>query len=118
MSECQQRVHDLIDLQLCSEGVQTALKNEDYEKGAAHVHRFLSMDPSILRQTAADVSDTSDSEGGKIENKTVSSSAVNLSCVTLHNAADKLRTAVTNRYVIHFMSVIFVAKQRNNKRMF
>lgn len=66
--------------------------------GAAHVHRFLSMDPSILKQTAADVSDTSDSEGGKVENKSVSSSAVNQSCVTLHNAADKLRTAVTNRY--------------------
>jgi len=56
------------------------------------------MDPSILKQTAADVSDTSDSEGSKVENKSVSSIAVNQSCVTLHNAADKLRTAVTNRY--------------------
>lgn len=31
-SECQQRVHDLLDLQLCSNGVQAALHNEDYER--------------------------------------------------------------------------------------
>jgi len=42
VSECQQRVHDLIDLQLCSEGVQTALKNEDYEKGTV-VENYISV---------------------------------------------------------------------------
>lgn len=59
------------------------------------------MDPYILRQTAADVSDTSDSEGPKNEHKSVSSSAVNQSCITLNNAADKLRIAVTNRYLLN-----------------
>ncbi len=44
VSECQQRVNDLIDLKLCSDGVQTALAEEDYEQAAAHVHRFLDMD--------------------------------------------------------------------------
>jgi hypothetical protein len=57
VSECQQRVHDLLDLQLCSNGVQTALRNEDFEKAAAHVHRFLSMDQHLLRQTADDVAE-------------------------------------------------------------
>lgn len=57
MSECQQRVHDLLDLQLCSIGVQTALRNEDFEKAAAHVHRFLSMDQHLLKQTADDVAE-------------------------------------------------------------
>ncbi|XP_058819373.1 conserved oligomeric Golgi complex subunit 4 [Topomyia yanbarensis] len=56
VSECQQRVHDLIDLQLCSEGVMTAIKEEDFEKGAIHVNRFLSMDKNLLQKTADDVS--------------------------------------------------------------
>ena len=47
-AECQQRVHDLIDLKLCSEGVVTALNKEDYEKAAANIHRFLAMDESLL----------------------------------------------------------------------
>nr|CAD7202276.1 unnamed protein product [Timema douglasi] len=57
VSECQQRVHDLLDLQLCSDGVQTALRSEDYEKAAGHVHRFLSMDQNLLIQTADDVAE-------------------------------------------------------------
>lgn len=55
MSECQQRVHDLLDLQLCSDGVTAALSGDDYEKAAAHVHRFLTMDQSLLEQTADDM---------------------------------------------------------------
>lgn len=55
VSECQQRVHDLIDLQLCSQGVTTAIRDEDFEKGAAHIHRFLSMDQNLLQRTADDV---------------------------------------------------------------
>jgi len=39
-------VNDLIDLQLCSDGVKSALEDEDYEQAAAHLHRFLSMDES------------------------------------------------------------------------
>ncbi|XP_058121521.1 conserved oligomeric Golgi complex subunit 4 [Anopheles ziemanni] len=56
VSECQQRVHDLIDLQLCSQGVMTAIREEDFEQGAAHVNRFLSMDKTLLQKTADDVS--------------------------------------------------------------
>lgn len=55
MSQCQQRVHDLLDLQLCSDGVTAALSADDYEKAAAHVHRFLSMDQNLLEQTADDM---------------------------------------------------------------
>ncbi|XP_058057832.1 conserved oligomeric Golgi complex subunit 4 [Anopheles bellator] len=56
VSECQQRVHDLIDLQLCSQGVMSAIREEDFEQGAAHVNRFLSMDKTLLQKTADDVS--------------------------------------------------------------
>nr|CAG4646891.1 EOG090X02VY [Megafenestra aurita]SVE92281.1 EOG090X02VY [Megafenestra aurita] len=55
VSECQKRVNDLLDLQLCREGVITAMKSEDFEKAAAHVHRFLSIDETTLKLTAGDV---------------------------------------------------------------
>lgn len=48
-------MHDLIDLKLCSEGVVTALNEEDYERAAAHIHRFLAMDESLLRCTPGEV---------------------------------------------------------------
>lgn len=55
MSECQQRVNDILDLQLCREGVISAMKIEDYEKAAAHMHRFLLIDETALKLTAGDV---------------------------------------------------------------
>nr|SVE74075.1 EOG090X02VY [Daphnia barbata] len=55
VSECQKRVNDLLDLQLCREGVISAMKNEDFEKAAAHVHRFLSIDEITLKLTAGDI---------------------------------------------------------------
>lgn len=53
VAECQRRVHDLIDLQLCSAGVEAAIKAHDYETGAAHVSRFLSMDPGSVAAARA-----------------------------------------------------------------
>ena len=51
-----QTVEDILDLKFCTDGVQTALQNEDYEQAAAHVHRFLSLDENILRM-ASDASE-------------------------------------------------------------
>ncbi|XP_021935308.1 conserved oligomeric Golgi complex subunit 4 isoform X2 [Zootermopsis nevadensis] len=84
VSECQQRVHDLLDLQLCSDGVQTALRNEDFEKAAAHVHRFLSMDQHLLKQTADDVAEDCTS--------------VTNSFSLLHEAATQLGAVVTQKF--------------------
>ncbi|CAB3248071.1 unnamed protein product [Arctia plantaginis] len=53
VAECQRRVHDLIDLQLCSAGVEAAIKAHDYEIGAAHVSRFLGMDPGSVAAARA-----------------------------------------------------------------
>ncbi|XP_028038895.1 conserved oligomeric Golgi complex subunit 4 [Bombyx mandarina] len=53
VAECQRRVHDLIDLQLCSAGVEAAIKANDYETGAGHVSRFLSMDPGSVAAARA-----------------------------------------------------------------
>ncbi|XP_048402250.2 conserved oligomeric Golgi complex subunit 4 isoform X3 [Stegostoma tigrinum] len=43
-----QRADDILDLKFCTDGVQTALRNEDYEQAAAHVHRYLSLDKSVI----------------------------------------------------------------------
>ncbi|KAG2469810.1 COG4 protein, partial [Polypterus senegalus] len=43
-----QRADDILDLKFCMDGVQTALRNEDYEQAAAHVHRYLSLDQSVI----------------------------------------------------------------------
>lgn len=84
VSECQQRVHDLIDLQLCSQGVITAIKEEDFEKGAVHVNRFLSMDKNLLQKTADDVS-------GSI-------TSVSKAVSTLEQAATQIRQVVTQKF--------------------
>lgn len=75
-TEAQCRVHDLIDLQLCSQGVIYAIKEEDYEKGASHVQRYLAMDKKLLEKTADDVS---------------SMTSVNLAVSTLEKAAKEMR---------------------------
>lgn len=84
VAECQQRVHDLIDLKLCSEGVVTALNEEDYEKAAAHIHRFLGMDESLLRCTPGP-------QGG---------SGVGLegNIATLHDAEARLKGIVARKF--------------------
>ncbi|XP_058806623.1 conserved oligomeric Golgi complex subunit 4 [Phymastichus coffea] len=82
--ECQSRVNDILDLQLCSQGVATALQNEDYEQGAAHVHRFLLMDQQLLEKTADDVSGDHTS--------------VTSSLATLQQAANQLRMVVTQKF--------------------
>lgn len=84
VSECQQRVHDLIDLQVCSQGVIAAIKSEDFEKGASHIQRFLSMDEKLLQRTADDVS-------GSI---TTVSQAFN----TLTEATTKMRQSVMQKF--------------------
>lgn len=77
-------MHDLIDLQVCSQGVIAAIKSEDFEKGAGHIHRFLSMDEKLLQRTADDVS-------GSI---TSVSQAFN----TLTEATTKLRQIIAHKF--------------------
>lgn len=83
VDECLLRVNDLIDLEICSQGVQQAILDLDYEKGAAHVHRFLSMDQSLLKRTANDVNNVSD---------------MLKSVRTLQEAAAQLRAIVEHKF--------------------
>ena len=84
--DCQQRVNDLIDLRLCADGVKQALNEENYEKAAAHLHRYLNMDETLLKATAERMSEGS----------------VNVSLdhaiSILHNGEDQVRRVVSQRF--------------------
>ena len=90
VAECQQRVKDLIDLRGCSEGVSTALEEEDYEQAAAHIHRFLCMDESLLKMTGRDLEGGGQPSGGGIGLET--------SLATLHEAETRVRGVVARRF--------------------
>ncbi|CAN8000635.1 unnamed protein product [Ixodes pacificus] len=83
VTECVQRVEDILDLKFCTDGVQTALQNEDYEQAAAHIHRFLSLDESVLKRSTADIQ-----EGGSLEEAFSS----------LREAENKLRRIVMKKF--------------------
>jgi len=83
VSECQQRVNDLLDLQLCREGVITSMKTEDFETAAAHVHRFLAIDETTLKLTAGD-----DTQGATVDS----------SLVLLHEAQNQLCRVIEEKF--------------------
>ncbi|KAH8246772.1 hypothetical protein KR038_008690 [Drosophila bunnanda] len=83
-SECQQRVHDLIDLHLCSQGVVKAIGEEDYEKSATHIARFLAMDQQLLQRTADDVQGSITSVSDAVK--------------TLEDATEKTRVLIAKRF--------------------
>ena len=103
VSDCQQRVNDLIDLRLCSDGVQSALADEDYEQAAAHLHRFLAMDESSLKMTASEMlnrdSMTNFEESSNSNPEAVNGLASLDSAIkTLHDAEDRVRIVISKRF--------------------
>ncbi|KAG9267215.1 conserved oligomeric Golgi complex subunit 4 isoform X1 [Astyanax mexicanus] len=76
-----QRADDILDLKFCTDGVQTALRNQDYEQAAAHIHRYLSLDQSVIELSR---------QGGE-------SSAVDASLALLQEAELSLKLLVTER---------------------
>ena len=80
--ECIQRVDDILDLKFCLDGVQTALQNEDYEKAASHIHRFRSLDETVIRMSAET------NEGGTLDT----------SFKLLYESEEKLKTIVHNKF--------------------
>lgn len=45
------RISDILDLRVCRDEVDKALKTKNYETAAAHIHRFLSIDLNNLKLT-------------------------------------------------------------------
>ncbi|XP_067931489.1 conserved oligomeric Golgi complex subunit 4-like isoform X2 [Watersipora subatra] len=82
------RVEDILDLKFCTEGVQTALHEESYEKAAALIHRFLSMDEAILQLSA----DAAEGSGLKRSFTTLREAEAKLKAIT-HSKFDAAVTA-------------------------
>ncbi|XP_045888848.1 conserved oligomeric Golgi complex subunit 4 isoform X1 [Micropterus dolomieu] len=76
-----QRADDILDLKFCTDGVQTALRNEDYEQAAAHIHRYLSLDQSVI----------------ELSRQGEESSAVDTSLIMLQEAEQKLKVIVAEK---------------------
>ncbi|XP_028258526.1 conserved oligomeric Golgi complex subunit 4 [Parambassis ranga] len=76
-----QRADDILDLKFCTDGVQTALRNEDYEQAAAHIHRYLSLDQSVI----------------ELSRQGEESSTVDASLVMLQEAEQKLKVIVAEK---------------------
>ncbi|XP_071381309.1 conserved oligomeric Golgi complex subunit 4 isoform X1 [Centroberyx affinis] len=76
-----QRADDILDLKFCTDGVQTALRNEDYEQAAAHIHRYLSLDQSVI----------------ELSRQGEESSAVDASLMMLQEAEQKLKVIVAEK---------------------
>lgn len=52
VAACLQRIGDILDLKFCTQNIEKALLNDDYEQAAAHIHRFLSLDENNLKKSA------------------------------------------------------------------
>ena len=49
------RVSDILDVKNCIDGVQLAMIDEDYEKAAGHVKRFLNIDKDVVEPASYEV---------------------------------------------------------------
>uniref|UniRef100_H3CV90 Conserved oligomeric Golgi complex subunit 4 n=1 Tax=Tetraodon nigroviridis TaxID=99883 RepID=H3CV90_TETNG len=76
-----ERADDILNLKFCTDGVQTALRNEDYEQAAAHIHRYLSLDQSVI----------------ELSRQGEESSNVDASLLLLQEAEQKLRVIVAEK---------------------
>ncbi|KAJ7986154.1 hypothetical protein DPEC_G00347840 [Dallia pectoralis] len=76
-----QRADDILDLKFCTDGVQTALHDEDYEQAAAHIHRYLSLDQSVI----------------ELSRQGEESSAVDASLAMLQESEQRLKVLVAER---------------------
>ncbi|KAI1702092.1 COG4 transport protein domain-containing protein [Ditylenchus destructor] len=61
--ECLQRVGDLRDLRTCAEGVQVAMRSEEWDEAAQHIHRFFALDNAVFKMSEqqSDVKDSGQS---------------------------------------------------------
>ncbi|CAB4029269.1 conserved oligomeric Golgi complex subunit 4-like [Paramuricea clavata] len=79
------RTGDILDLKSCVDGVQDALKNEEYEQAAGHIHRYLTLDENTLRKT---VEDGDDLEGSDLKN----------AFTLLHEAEGKIKKIIIEKF--------------------
>ncbi|CAL8243235.1 unnamed protein product [Lota lota] len=91
-----QRADDILDLKFCVDGVQTSLRDEDYEQAAAHIHRYLSLDQSVIELSRQG------EEGGSVD----------ASLLMLQEAEQKLKVVVAERLDAAVAAVDLVQVER------
>lgn len=84
VGETKKRVDDLLVLKSCSHDVNSALKRDDYEQAAMHIHSFLNLDKSVL---------TVDNEG---EGDSLASRETSYN--TLNEAKEKLQKTIRTKF--------------------
>jgi hypothetical protein len=97
VTQCLQRIEDILDLKFCTDGIQKALTNEDYEQASAHIHRFLSMDETMLRRSAAEEVLSNDSVKG-LNGNDMNASSMDEAFARLHEAEIKLKNIVMKKF--------------------
>lgn len=85
VGETKKRVEDLLVLKSCSYDVNSALKRDDYEQAAMHIHSFLNLDKSVLTISEADA------EGDSLASRETSYN-------TLNDAKDKLQKTIRAKF--------------------
>merc|ERR1719383_33105 len=85
VGETKKRVEDLLVLKSCSYDVNSALKRDDYEQAAMHIHSFLNLDKSVLTISEADT------EGDSLASRETSYN-------TLNEAKDKLQKTIRVKF--------------------
>merc|ERR1719383_175652 len=85
LGDAKKRVEDLLVLKSCSYDVNSALKRDDYEQAAMHIHSFLNLDKSVLTISEADT------EGDSLANRETSYN-------TLNEAKDKLQKTIRVKF--------------------
>ncbi|RWS29980.1 Conserved oligomeric Golgi complex subunit 4-like protein [Leptotrombidium deliense] len=94
VTQCLQRVGDILDLKYCVDGIHKSLFNEDYEQGAAYIHRFLSIDVSVLRNSSDDEIYATENENSGM----LSSSSMDEAFSKFYEAKNKLQEIVRNKF--------------------
>jgi hypothetical protein len=80
VNDCLSRVSDIVDLKTCTEGIQSALDNEEYENAALIVQRFLKIDEDEIRRSS------------------LSKSSLDEAFTKLHDAKKKLQNMVLRKF--------------------
>lgn len=92
VAQCLQRVGDISDLKTCTEGIQVALDNEEYENAAQLVQRFLEFDKTDMKNAVFDGEDDGHGAGE------LTQTSLDEAFAKLHEAKRKLQEIVLKKF--------------------
>lgn len=93
VAECLHRVGDIADLKSCTESIQEALDNEEYENAALIVQRFLKIDEREVRRSVS-ISESNESDASNV----MTASSMEDAFKKLHEAKRKLQRIVLDKF--------------------